>query len=101
MKRVIVPIIAGEFTDVSSYGVTESNVKRVWTISDRDELFTYGSNTKTTVIDELKLKHLNGVFLEDKVHDWKFESFDGVEKFHYYSRVVKTGDTVEVLFEFK
>lgn len=101
MIRKKATIIAGDVTDVSSFGIVSGDVVRVWTLYDLDELLAYGTNTKETDWNDLTLKHLNGVFLEDKVHDWKFGWVDGKERFHYYSRVVKTGDTVDVLFELK
>lgn len=98
MGRVVLEIVAGDLTLLEE---SYADPVRIWTIYDEEEMFEYvigGSDSGS--LEDLEIKHLRGVFLEDRVHDWKIVSRDGGEYLHYYSRVVATGSRVKILVEY-
>ena len=98
MSRVMIEILAGDLTLLEE---PYRDPIRIWTVYDEDEMFEYvieGADSGS--LDDLEIKHLRGVFLEDRVHDWKIVSRDDGEYLHYYSRVVATGSRVKILLEY-
>lgn len=100
VSREVIEIVAGDLTLLSG---DLANPVRIWTIYDEEEMFANrieGSDVDGDRLEDLELKHLRGVFLEDRVHDWKIVSRDDGEYLHYYSRVVATGSRVKLLLEY-
>ena len=96
----MIEIVAGELTYLEE---EFANLVRVWTIYDEVEMFentVSGCEGAADRLDDLAIRHLRGVFLEDRVHDWKIVERDGVYYLHYYSRVVATGSRVKILLEY-
>jgi len=48
-------------------------------------------------LDDLVLRHNQGVFIEDFIHDWNVNK----GKLNYYSRVVGQGDEIKILIEYE
>lgn len=93
----MIEIVAGDLTLLSE---DLAKPVRIWTIYDEAEMFENrvdGSDVDEDRLEDLELKHLRGVFLEDRVHDWKIVERDGEYYLHYYSRVVETGSRVKIL----
>lgn len=86
MNRKTLTITAGARNPLSSHGIDGSQIKRIWTVYDSD-------------FDPLSpLKHNEGVFLEEMVHDWQIV---GENELYYYSRVVKMGQEIPIIIEMK
>lgn len=58
-----------------------------------------GKELKNNVItlDDLRLEQFEGIFLEDKIHDWNVVN----GKLNYYSRIVGQGDKVKILIDYE
>jgi hypothetical protein len=103
MKRCILDINAGYQNDVSGViDLSKINIKRLWTLYDEQLVLTtatYNPHTGELVTDlyNAHLQHNNGVFLEDRGHDWKIRN----NKLDYYSRVVKQNTPVKILVEYE
>lgn len=106
--RKILEIISTRGYDVSEQiDLSTIEIQKLWTIYDEEKLWNsypkFNPHTgdkleyKEITIDDLELKHHNGVFLEDKLHDWSISN----NKLNYYSRVVKQDEKVKILIEYE
>ena len=106
--RKILEIISTRGYDVNKQiDLSTIKIQKLWTIYDEKQLWDsyYKFNPytgeklehKEITIDDLELKHHNGVFLEDKLHDWSISD----NKLNYYSRVVKQDEKVKILIEYE
>jgi len=101
--RKIIPIIAGYQIDLSSYiDLNKIKINRIWTLYDEEMMWnSYKINPQTgepvETLDELILRHLQGVFIEDYIHDWSIKN----GKLNYYSRVVEQGESIKILIEYE
>jgi len=90
MKRIVIDVKTGYYIDLSEYiDLRNIKIKRLWTLYD--DSIIIGN------LDDIILKHLDGVFLEDRDHDWSIK--DG--KLNYYSRVVGKDENVKILIEYE
>jgi len=101
--RKIIPIIAGYQLDLSSHiDLSKIKITSLWTLYDEKlmwESCKYNPMTGEPVetLDDLVLKHHEGVFIEDYGHDWNVKK----GKLNYYSRVVGQGDSIKILIEYE
>lgn len=104
--RKIIEIVAGEMVDLLPHGIDlkKHKITRIWTVFDEERLWNWvkydpytGEKVTIKNIEDLHLKHHEGVFLEDYVHDWNIRS---KEYLYYYSRVVRQGEKVKILIEY-
>jgi len=90
MKRIVIDIKTGYHIDLSKHIDLKSiKIKRLWTL--------YDNSIIVDNLDDIILRHLEGVFLEDRDHDWSIK--DG--KLNYYSRVVGSEEEVKILIEYE
>lgn len=106
--RKILNIIAERGNDLSTQiDLSSIEITKLWTIYDEEQLWnSYNKfdpytgdklEEKEITIDDLELKHRNGLFLEDRLHDWNIRD----NKLDYYSRCIKRGEKVKILIEYK
>lgn len=81
-------------------GLNLKDIKFVWTVYDAEKMwssckFNPYTGKAVTTLDDIVLTHNEGVFIEDRMHDWNVNK--GV--FHYYSRVVEKDREVDLIFE--
>lgn len=105
MKK-IAEIKAGRNIDLTSLGLIAEKISKIWTIYDEDEMWNYCKFNPITGVEVVKGDlntlqpfHLHGVFLEDYVHDWNIDKKNNL--LHFYSRVVRQGETINILVEYK
>ncbi len=90
MRKIINNFVNGSIQSLSDLGLENVKVKRVYTIIDESIL-------DFTNLEELKLKHNQNVFLEDKVHDW--DVING--QFKFYGHSGSKGDKHHLLIEYQ
>lgn len=104
--RKIIELVAGEKTDLLPFGIDleKHKINRVWTLYDLERMWTWskfhpmtGEPVTYTDIEEVPLRHHEGVFLEDYVHDWNIRKGN---LFDYYSRVTERYEKVKILIEY-
>ncbi|WCK57211.1 hypothetical protein PP175_28905 (plasmid) [Aneurinibacillus sp. Ricciae_BoGa-3] len=105
--RKMIEIVVGELIDLLSFGidVDKHQIERLWTVYDEEKMwdcnkfnpFT-GAKIERGDLEALHLKHHEGVFIEDRVHDWQIRRDKTLD---YYSRVVGKGSTISILLEYK
>ena len=101
--RKIIPIIAGYQLDLSSYvDLSKIKIKSLWTLYDEKTMwdsckFNPITGKSVETLDDLVLRHNQGVFIEDFIHDWNVNK----GKLNYYSRVVGQGDEIKILIEYE
>lgn len=106
--RKILEIVATKGNDISNQiDLASIEIQRLWTIYDEKRLWNsypkFDKNTgeklqyKNITIDELELIHHQGIFLEDKIHDWNIHN----NKLDFYSRVVEQDEKVKILIEYE
>lgn len=99
--RKVVSTENGKTIPLTILGVSSrKDILRVWTLYDEMALLSNGAfNTTTgqpvTGLENANLQHLNGVFIEDYVHDWNIRN----NQFHIYSRTTKVGDKITLIIE--
>ena len=101
--RKIIPIIAGYQIDLSSHiDLNKIKINRLWTLYNEEMMWNYcrfnpqtGEPVKT--LDDLILRHHEGVFIEDYIHDWSIKN----GRLNYYSRVVEQGESIKILIEYE
>lgn len=90
--RKIIEITSGIRNDISKdIDLSKIKIRRLWTIYDEDAIL--GSDLP---LEDIVLKHNEGVFLEDRTHDWQITK-NGL---YFYSRVVETGIRIKILIEY-
>lgn len=105
--RKIIEIVAGEKTDVLPFGIdlNEHQISRIWTVYDEEKMwewkkfdaYTGERIPRPASLEEVELRHHEGVFLEDQIHDWNIRRGNLLD---YYSRVVGTGKKIKILIEY-
>ena len=101
--RKIIPIIAGYQLDLSSHiDLSKIKIKSLWTLYDEKTMwdsckFNPMTGEPVETLDDLVLRHNQGVFIEDYGHDWNVKK----GKLNYYSRVVGQGDSIKILIEYE
>lgn len=106
--RKIIEIIAGDLIDLSLFGIEleKHNIEKIWTIIDEERIWNWKKFDPYTgkpveVIDKdinkLRLTHREGVFIEDRGHDWNIRDR---KYLYYFSRVTKQGEKVKILIEY-
>lgn len=99
MKKIL-DIVAGYRIDLLNYGIdlNKHSIKRLWTIYDEDELKRWRNNSllDSSDVDNIELKHFEGVFLEEAIHDWMIDK--GL--LNYYSRVVPQMQRTKIIIEY-
>lgn len=104
--RKIIEIVAGEKTDLRPFGIDldKHKIERVWTVFDEERMWNWqkfdhqtGEPVTFDDLDTLPLRHHEGIFLEDYVHDWNVRQ-DNL--FDYYSRVTARFENVKILIEY-
>ena len=106
--RKIVNIIAERGNDVSSQiDLSSIEILKIWTIYDEEQLWNsypkFDRQTgekleyKEITLDTLEPLHHQGVFIEDRLHDWNIRD----NKLDFCSRCVKRGEQVKILIEYK
>lgn len=99
--RKIVTMENGKTFPLSDIGVsTRKDILRVWTLYDKNMVldngvFSVTTGQPVTGLENANLQHLNGVFIEDYVHDWNIRN----NQFHIYSRTTKVGDKITLIIE--
>lgn len=105
--RKIIEIVAGEKTDLLPFGIDldKYKIERIWTVYDEGRMWTWqkfnphtGEPVTFTELEEVPLRHHEGVFLEDYVHDWNIRQGNLLD---YYSRVTARFEKVKILIEYK
>lgn len=105
--RKIIEIVAGRNIDLTPHGIDLSvhTIERLWTVYDLEKLFSWckfdpmtGKPVVFTDIEDVPLRHREGIFLEDRIHDWNVHADNLLD---YYSRVTKQGEPVKILIEYK
>lgn len=106
--RKIVNIIANRGNDISTQiDLSSIEIVKLWTIYDKQQLWNsypkFNTQTgekleyKEITLDQLELHHHQGVFLEERLHDWNIRD----NKLDFYSRCVKQGEPVSILIEYE
>jgi len=106
--RKILDIIAEYQFDLSDQiDLNKINIIRLWTITNEEQMWQLYPkfNTQTgekieyeeLTLDDLNLQHFEGIFLEDKIHDWNVVG----GKLNYYSRIVEQHAKVRILIEYE
>jgi hypothetical protein len=106
--RKILEIVSTRGYDVSNQiDLSTIEIQRLWTIYNEKQLWNsyhrFNPYTgekieeKEITIDDLELKHNNGVFLEERLNDWSIHN----NKLNFYSRVVKQDEKVKILIEYE
>lgn len=106
MKKII-EIKAGRNIRLNEYGFScVPKINALWTIYDQEEMWDHyqynpdnGLKVDRGNLDSLKLSHHNGVFLEERVHDWDVDYKNNL--LHYYSRNMRQGENVKILIEYE
>jgi hypothetical protein len=106
--RKLIEIVAGELIDLLPHGIdlNEQTIIRIWTVYDEERMWTWKKfDTQTgeqlkrpSSLEEVELRHHEGVFLEDQIHDWNIRRGNLLD---YYSRVVGRSERVKILIEYK
>lgn len=101
--RKILNILAGRQLDVSDQiDLNKIKIDRLWTVYDEQAMWNSSKfNTQTgepvKTLEDLTLKHHEGVFIEDHIHDWDITN----GKLNYCSRVVERGEPIKILIEYE
>ena len=101
--RKTIPIIAGYQLDLSHHiDLSKIKITSLWTLYDEKLMwdsckFNPMTGEPVDALDELVLRHHEGVFAEDYGHDWKIRK----GKLDYYSRVIGQGDSIKILIEYE
>ncbi|PLS19055.1 hypothetical protein CVD28_01225 [Bacillus sp. M6-12] len=106
--RKIIEIISGQKIDLLPSGIDldKHEIVRLWTVYDEERMWTWKKfDTQTgerlerpSSLEEVELKHHEGIFLEDRIHDWNIRQGNLLD---YYSRVVGQNEEVKILIEYK
>lgn len=94
MKRKLIEVLVGGYFNLNSKNIDGSKIKRVWSVYDENTINILNSNEKS--LEEIPLKHNQGVFLEDKVHDWDVTKDN---MFRYYTRIAEPNELMKVILE--
>lgn len=99
----MIDIVAGGTVDLNEYDIDPKRIKRIWTVYHEPTMWNStnfdpqtGKEIKNKTLDDLHLKHHEGVFLEDYVHDWNVRE---EHILHYYTRVFEDGEKTKILIE--
>lgn len=106
--RKLIEIIAGHNLQLSEFGINENThcINRIWTVYDEDRMWNWCKFDHKTgekiappeTLEDVQLRHREGVFIEDRVHDWNIRKGNQLD---FYSRVVRQGQTVKILIEYE
>ena len=88
MRVIIRNFVNGEFKSLKELGLDSHKINRVFTVIDLSLL-------EKEDLEEVKLKHNQNVFLEDRFHDWEVQG----EVFRFYGHSGKKGDLHDLLLE--
>ena len=88
MRVIIRDFVNGDFKSLRELGLEHYKINRVFTLIDLSLL-------EKEDLEEVKLRHNQNVFLEDRFHDW--EVSNGIFKFYGHSG--KKGDLHDLLLE--
>lgn len=103
MKRKIIEIVTGRGIDLSKeLDLNRIDIRKLWTVYDEKRIWGYSKfNTQTgepvKCLEDLTIRHHEGVFLEDRIHDWNIRN----GRLDYFSRVVGTGEKIKILIEYE
>ncbi|HFJ9376476.1 hypothetical protein [Bacillus toyonensis] len=103
MKRVILDIQVGGTLDLNTYNIEGKDIKRIWSVFDEQMMwdsckFNPLTGKPVERLEDLHLKHREGVFIEDYVHDYKILKGNIL---HYYTRIAQKGEQMKILIELK
>ena len=106
MKKII-EIKAGRNIKLNDYGIIGiPQIIALWTVYNEEQMWNHyqynpdnGLKVDRNNLESLKLSHNNGVFFEERLHDWDIDCENNL--LHYYSRVVQQGENVKILIDYE
>lgn len=88
MRKIIQGFVNGEKKPLVDLGLEQQKIIRVWTVLDKSLL-------NESDLENVTLRHLHNVFIEDKIHDW--DCRNGI--FHFYGHSGDKGEIHDLLIE--
>jgi hypothetical protein len=88
-RKLFLDFRNGSSVDLTDHDLVNIRIKRVYTLLDENLILTENLN-------EVLLKHLDNVFMEDKYHDWNQHG----DKFHFYGHSGHSGEIHNLIIEY-